>query len=195
MSENAIEGESELDRLAPPVSEIKLSNGTLVEIERLRTRQFFKLLKILTSGAGALLNDYRLDGNLTAEEFQARLLALVVLAVPEAEEEAMDFLRSMVVPSGLKTGRQLSSADKAHNDEIIMAYNDAMTNPELEDTIEIIETIVRNEAADMQRLGKRLMQMAEKTGQIKRVPGETTSSSETATPQESSEDIPEPSTS
>lgn len=160
----------EISRILPDSTQITLSNGVLVNVERLRTRQFLKLLKILTRGAGTMLMEYRLDGDLTSEEFQGRLIALVGLSIPEAEEEAIDFLKAMTVPVGLKPGtdRQLSDFDKKANQGLWAGYEEAMVNPDLDDLINIIELVVRAESGDMQRIGKRLgkmMSVAMKTSQ------------------------------
>ena len=40
--------ENELDRLDPEPVVVKLTTGLAVEVVRLRTRQFFRLLKVLT---------------------------------------------------------------------------------------------------------------------------------------------------
>lgn len=179
---------SDVDRLAPEPVERKLSTGSVVRIERLRTRQFFKLMRIITSGAGHMLMEYRLDGDLNDKEFTGRLLGLVLLALPEAEQESIEFLQSMCVPVGLIEGRNLSAADKERNTELLTNYRAAMDNPELEDTLEIIETIVRVEAPDLQKLGKRLkamMKIAEKTGQL-------TENTKSSTQKASLEDSPEP---
>jgi hypothetical protein len=43
--------ESELDRLDPQPVLCKMSTGFELEIVRMRTRQFFRLLRVLTHGA------------------------------------------------------------------------------------------------------------------------------------------------
>lgn len=163
----------EVSRIMPDSSEVQLSNGCAVTIERLRTRQFLKLLKILTRGAGAMLMEYRLDGDLSSDEFQGRLIALIGLSIPEAEDEAIDFLRAMTVPVGIVPGsvRSLSKDEQESNEMIWARYEEIMINPELDDLIDIIERVVKAEAGDMQRLGKRVGQMislAQKTGQFKK---------------------------
>jgi hypothetical protein len=173
----------DIAKLDPEPEEIKLSSGLFVRIVDLKTRQFFRLLKILTRGAGPLLMEYRLDADLTQEEFVGRLLGLVVLSIPEAEDEAIDFIRSMVQPAGLIENRSLSKQDKERNDTLWADVDKELRNPELEDTIDIIETIVKREAKDIQSLGKRLQAMfrlAERTGQTKpeSVPPSGTSDSE-----------------
>jgi hypothetical protein len=160
----------DVDRIEITPIELTLSSGVIVIVDRLKTRQFFRLLKILTRGAGHMLMEYRLDGNLSQEEFTGRLIALIALSIPEAEDEAIDFLRSMVRPVGLIEGRDLNKQDKERNTELWAGLEKLITNPEIEDTVDIIEAIVKTEAADIQSLGKRLQKMfkiAEKTGQLK----------------------------
>lgn len=176
--------ENEIDLIDPTPVEIKLSTGVVVSLERLRTRQFFKLLKILTRGAGSMLMEVKLNVEMPQEEFVGKLIGLIILSVPEAEDEAIEFLKAMTLPVGLASGRTLSSVDKARNDELWASYHQSLRNPELDDMVSIFEQIVRTEAADIQRLGKRIlsfMKVAEKTGQL-------TPDTKNITPTESSED-------
>lgn len=176
------------DRINPEPVDMKLSTGVLVSVNRLRTREFFKLMKIITTGAGRMLMEFRLDGGLGEEEFIGRLMALVILAIPEAEDETIEFLQAMVKPIGINEGRNLSPSDKDKNSEIWAEYSASMTNPDITDTVDIVEKIIRTEAGDLQRLGKRLasmMKIAQKTGQL-------TTTSPNVTPSESSADSPEP---
>lgn len=182
---------SDIDRLDASPVEVALSTGLVVSVERLRTRQFFKLMKILTRGAGAMLMEIRLDASMPQEEFMGKLLGLIILSVPEAENEALEFLRSMTFPSGLGQSRNPTSVEKANNDALWEKFNLTLQNPELDDTVTIFETIVRAEAADIQRLGKRLaamMKIAEKTGQL-------TPDTKPSMPPDSPEASPEPMTS
>ncbi len=148
---------------------VALSNGTEVLIQPLKARQFFKLLRIITHGAGGMLLNVQFSGTDTPEEFGAKLLALVGFAIPDAEEEVIDFLLAMVKPAGFKEGRNLSKAEKSANDELNNALFEELYNPELEDLVTLVEAIVKREAEDLQALGKRLMgmfEMAKKTGQV-----------------------------
>lgn len=149
---------------------ITLSSGAEIRILPLKTRQFFKLLRIITHGAGGMLLNLNISSTDSVEEFSAKLLALVGFAIPDAENEAIEFIMSLVEPKDIKSGRSLSKKEKEVNEELSNALFDELYNPELEDTLTIIEAIVSREASDLQALGKRLMAMfklAEKTGQIK----------------------------
>jgi hypothetical protein len=189
---------SELDALDPVTETVKLSSGTTVVVETLKARQFFKLLRILTHGALPLVSEgsiFRLDPNEDPDIFGKRLLSIVVLAIPDAEDETIEFLKSMVRPSGLIERRNLNKRDFERNTALWDAVNIELDNPELDDLISLVEAIVRREAADIQALGKRLMSLfrvAQKTGQI---PGTSPSPNLPASTERSSAASPAPSTS
>ncbi len=174
----------ELEVFDPTPSTVTLSTGTVVQLESLRTRQFFKLLRIITRGALPQLQDmslFKMDGELDSGEFAGRLISLLLLSIPEAENEAVDFIQAMVRPVGLierRSGLKLNKQDVAHNTDLWAEVITQLDNPELEDLVTIIEAVVKQEAADLLALGKRLRQMfklAEKTGQTK--PSSSSSSS------------------
>ena len=66
---------SETDVLLAEPTPLVLSSGLGVYVERLRTRQLMKLLKILTHGAGEALGDLLSEG--TEGDVAARLLGAV----------------------------------------------------------------------------------------------------------------------
>ena len=72
--------ESELERLDPQPVTVKLSTGFPVEVVRLRTRQFFRLLRVLTHGAGPALT--RLNFRDEPEQFTERFLMLLLTFEP-----------------------------------------------------------------------------------------------------------------
>lgn len=154
---------------------VKLSSGTEVTIQPLKARQFFKLLRIITHGAGGMLLNIKFSPDDTPEEFGSKLVALVGFAIPDAEEEVIDFLLAMVKPANLKEGRSLSKADKAKNEELQTTLFEELYNPELDDLVTLVEAIVRREAEDLQALGKRLMDMFNQAQKMGQVPEEMTS--------------------
>ncbi len=187
---------SEIDALDPvDDSKYELSSGLVVAIEPLKTRQFFRLFRIITHGAPAYL-----EGSLTGlfegdtEEVTTRLVAMIVFSVPEAEEQTMDFLSSMVRPVDLETGAA-SKAAQVRNDQRWNEVEAAMVNPSMEDTLGIVELIIRREAKDLAALGKRLMSMLEMATKAGQVPSSGSSTPPKAsTRKASSEASPEPST-
>lgn len=145
---------SDVDALVPESEEITLSSGSVVRVERLRTRGMFKLLKIVTRGGGPILMQMDLDFNDT-QTFVGQFLAVVMMAIPEAEDEAIEFIQSMAVPAGFKENAK-SKADQARNQELVAELLEELDDPTIDDTFSIIETIIKNEAHDIQALGKRL---------------------------------------
>jgi hypothetical protein len=188
----------ELSAIDPQPTTITLAGGTQVFIERLRARQFFRLLKIVTHGAMPILNDMRMlpDPRGNAEQFTYSLVSMILLSIPDAEDETISFIGSMCTPVGLRAGgRRATKEDTEYNANLWERLNNELVNPELDDILSIVEAIVRVESADIQALGKRLMAMfalAQKTGQIPDQKSAGQSPPETLT---SSEASVEPSTS
>lgn len=167
---------SELDALTPRLEQVTLSSGAVTVIQDLKTRQFLKLLRIFTHGALRELSIFQLGSDADKDEFGAKLLSLVLMSVPDAEDEAIEFVQSMCKPYGLIEGRALNKQDKERNAELWRQLDSELENPELDDLITIVEAIVRREAADIQALGKRLaamLNLAKKTGQLSNSPHPT----------------------
>jgi hypothetical protein len=155
--------------IVPDDEIIELTTGLRLRLQALKSRQFLKLLKIVTHGAGGMLFNVNISASDTPEEFGAKLLAVIGYAIPDAENEVIDFLMSMAEPAELKKGRKLSSAEKEENKQILEQFLEEMDNPTMEDLVTLVEAIVMREASDLQALGKRLMgmfKMAQKLGQV-----------------------------
>lgn len=164
--------ESELDRLDPQTVLCEFSTGFTVEVVRMRTRQFFRLLRILTHGAGPAMMQAGLNFNAEGREFVTQLLTLVVMSIPDAETEAVQFLASMCKPAGLieREGATLNKQENEANAALWKQHGEELHNPDLEDTIDLIELIVRQEAPELQALGKKLektFRLFQRTGQDK----------------------------
>jgi hypothetical protein len=157
----AVTSEDEMERLDPVPDTYTFADGTTVRIERLKTRQFFKLLRLITHGGMDALQTIRLDPAQGTEVFTENLIALLIFAVPESEDETIEFLRSMVTPqqvtvpddvppsSALKVADNLRVAEKAKVDA-------QFTNMGLDDLLGLVEVIIRREAPELKALGKRL---------------------------------------
>lgn len=159
------------DVVAPAPVIVTLESGNQAEIVPLRTRQFFKLLRILTSGAGDAILDLKLDPEDEDMAFATKLIATFGFAIPAAENEAIDFIQSMCKPVGLieRPASQLNKQDKERNDELWYRLIAELSNPELGDTLSILEAVITRETPNLKALGKRLGQMfslAQKTGQV-----------------------------
>ena len=110
------------------------------------------------------------------------------------QEQTMAFLASMVRPVGLEPDNG-NKAAAMRNDTRWNEVEAAMVNPSMDDTLGIVEMIIRRESKDLAALGKRLVSMLEtatKTGQQNATSPKVTKAS---TRKASSDPLPEPSTS
>lgn len=155
----------EAERLEPdPTGPITLMSGQVVEVVPLKLRETMKLLKIVTRGAGAVLE--QLMGDLDLNDpvaFAQTLGALIIMSIPEAEDEVIDFVRCMVVPVNMASLPQPEKIEQLN----ILAGD--MSNPELEDVISIVERVIRRESEDIRNLGKRIsvaFNLSKKVGEI-----------------------------
>lgn len=166
---------AETDRIDPvPEGPIDLSSGFKVRLVPLQTRQLFRLLRILTHGAGAALLSSALDFGSDPEEFAGKLMAIAMMAIPDAETETIEFLASMCEPAELvkpaKRTAELPEKVLESNQALWDTMNTELFNPDPMDTLDIIERIIQAEAKDLQALGKkvgRLLKVAQATGQLK----------------------------
>jgi hypothetical protein len=166
------DGDNDIDRIDPVSDTITLAAGIEVHVLPLRTRELFKMLRIITHGAGQTLMNSGLDFKEESSVFLQKLLGIILFSIPDAENETVAFLQAMVEPADLvdKPVRDLSKAEREANIASWTALNMEMYNPDPSDTIDIIENVVRRESTDIQSLGKRLMSflsVAAKTGQLK----------------------------
>ncbi len=162
---------NEMDKLDPVPESVTLRSGMVVMLEQLKSRQFFKLLRIITHGALPGMREsglFEMDG-MDTEEFVGRLLSVTLLSIPDAEEETIAFIRSLCYPYGLIERKNLNKQDLERNTLLWEALDEELENPDLDDLVTIIEAVIKRESSDIQALGKRLASMfklAERTGQI-----------------------------
>lgn len=149
-------GNTDMDTIASEPTPVVLVSGLEIKVERLKTRATMSLLKILTRGAGSVLGELSMSADTSAEDFTGQLIGAVILSIPEAEDETIDFINRMVVPAGLKEGRRLSEKDLMANAELDERLRKELDDPELEDLVTIVTEIVTNEAPNILALGKRL---------------------------------------
>ena len=164
---------SETDRLDPPTEYLTLENGLRVRLLPLRMRQLFRLLRIVTRGGAQYLPMLReamagaTSGEDGARVFGTQLLAVTLLALPEAEDEAVDFISSVVEPAELSLGSDKAAI--ARNEGLRVELGTELFNPDPQDVVTILEAVVGAEKDDLVALGKRLAAtwgVATKTGQI-----------------------------
>jgi len=146
----------DVEALSPEPDVITLASGFDVRVDKLKTRGMFKLLKIVTRGAGPIIMQMNLDFD-NQETFSGQLLGVVVMAIPEAEQEALEFIQAMVTPAEYNPDvRKDDKAGQQKNVELFERLARELDDPDIADTFSIIEKIVENEAGDIQALGKRL---------------------------------------
>lgn len=147
-------GNIDIDTLSQEPTPVTLVSGLEIKIERLRTRALMALLKILTRGAGAVLGELQFDSETSSEAFVGQLLGAVIVAIPEAEDETVEFINRMVTPV-LKEGR-LSKADIAANADLEVQLRTELADPDLDDLLTIFSEIINIEGPHILALGKRL---------------------------------------
>jgi hypothetical protein len=165
MGEPAPPAVDEIDRLDPiPTGPYTLKSGLEVNLVPLDTRQVFRLMRIVTHGAGPALLQSSLDFNADPEEFLGRLSALLVMAIPDAEAETLDFINSMLEPAGLIKRQGTSALTKdqqAQNKLIFDDFNEKLFNPNPADTLTLIAMILKENGPEIQALGKQIGQLLE----------------------------------
>jgi len=111
--------------------------GVMVQVNRLKTREFLALMKFLTAGLAPTLGD--LDFSQDPEEMAGEMLGMLIIAVPNAADEFIDFVGAVTVP----VGKSPEDAAKAKRE---------LDNLDPDDLLEIAERVVTQEAPDIQRL-------------------------------------------
>lgn len=78
---------------------VTLGTGEIVEcgVKRLRAREFLALLRVFTTGFGDGIAKITLAGE-DADEMQGQILGMMLVAIPEAIEEFLDFMVQVVEP-------------------------------------------------------------------------------------------------
>lgn len=146
----------DIDAIAAEPKDLTLESGFPIKVLRIRTRATMSLLKILTRGAAEAIAGLTLTEDSTQAEFTAQLMGAVLLAVPEAEEETIEFLQRMVEPAKLNTGIRLSPGDIEWNQDQWDILKAELQDPSLDDLVTIVEAIIKAEGPHVMALGKRL---------------------------------------
>lgn len=148
---------TDIDTLASEPSDLlTLESGFQVRVVRLKTRQLMSLLKILTAGMGGAIGSIisvGADGD--AQDFAGQLLGGMLVSIPEAEEETIEFVKRMVEPGNLIEDAK-TPQERESNDDQYTKLDILLDNPELDDLFTIVARIVEVEAPHIQALGKSL---------------------------------------
>lgn len=142
--------ESDIDIIDPqglPV--LTLTNGTRVTVQRIKMRQLMRFLRIITAGGISFPSQDDPD-------FAENLLGQLLVSLPEAENEAILFVASLVMPADYVEGRRVSKDQKEINQELLDDLDDYFFNPDLDDVIAVLEVVVATEWPHLKSLGKRV---------------------------------------
>ena len=189
----------ELDRIDPegaPPETATLLDGTVVRFKHLKGRELFALLRIITRGGSYMLQRLNLNpAGQSEQQFIANLIALITFAIPEADEETLEFVRVMVEPDAATVdeslqGRRREEALKAARTAARDHLRELLENPELDDLMDIVVGVIRREGPDIMALGKRLVAVIPALGPIAEEAGRRAENQRT----DSSEASPERST-
>lgn len=147
--------------LEDPTQPLMLTSGTVFRIKQMRLREMLRLLRIISYGATNMVDALDLNFD-EPDEFVQTFVAMVIFAIPEAEDQTVDFLQSMV-DIGHPTG------NPKLDDTARLELAREMANPDLQEAVTIITAIVAHEGRDLAALGKRLRSLfavANKMGQV-----------------------------
>lgn len=146
----------DIDAIAAEPKDLTLESGFPIKVLRIRTRATMSLLKILTRGAGEALATIRMGEDVTQEEFTGQLLGAVIVSIPEAEEETIEFLNRVVEPANLIDKPRLTPGDVEYNADQEDILRAELRDPSLDDLVTIVSEIIRIEGPHIMALGKRL---------------------------------------
>lgn len=145
----------DVEAIVAEAEPLTLSNGFGIKVKRIRTRETFKLLKIITGGFQGSIGSLLFGENDSEEAFTGALLGAVIVSIPDAEDEAIDFIQAMVEPSNIVEDPR-TKPEREANEEAYAKLGRLMENPELDDLVTIIEKIITNEGPQIRALGNRL---------------------------------------
>ena len=145
----------DLETILPPPGEVEI-DGVKCTVRRLKAREFFMVMGVLTNGLGPNLAEVRWEGD--SEEIQGMLMGAFLLAIPNAADDVIRLCQHLVEPQG----------DKKENQRIRLY----MENPEVEDLLPVIDALIENEADSIRSLvGKAQAYLTRWRATINRVTG------------------------
>lgn len=117
---------------------MKLLDGTEIPcvVKRLRAREFLALLRVLTRGFGDGIAQITLAGD-DAEEMQGQIMGMMLVAIPEAVDEFVDFVAKVVEPADGSDAKRLAKS---------------LQNPDVTVLIDVAEFIATQEKDDLAAL-------------------------------------------
>lgn len=128
--------------LQTPVGSIEIA-GVQCRINRMKTREVFSLLRILTLGGRSVeMIATAFEADKTEAQMAQQLAANLIVTLPNAEEDFVDLIRKMV-----------GKPDGTDAVEWVTVQRE-LANPDLDTSMAIIQAIVEQEAGELVRLGK-----------------------------------------
>lgn len=128
--------------LQTPVGQVEVA-GVECRINRMKTREMFALLRIVTLGGTNVDMVASVFEKGQSEEVMAqKLFAAILVTIPSAENDVVDLIRKMV-----------GKTDAATPDEWVKVQRE-LANPDLDVTLAVVQAIVEQEAGEIVRLGK-----------------------------------------
>ena len=123
---------NDTDVLLPLTGRITVE-GIPCQVRRIRTRELILIVRIITKGVGANINKF----DLSSKDQAAQSAALLMVALPNALDEVLLFLREIVASIDPEDATRLTQA---------------MHNPDLDALTDIISTVIEQEWDDAHRL-------------------------------------------
>lgn len=127
-----------------PVVESIVLNGIDCRVKRIKTRQFLALMRVFTLGLGPALGNIEIDFD-DEENMAQDFASLLIVAIPNAVPQFMAFISEVVEPVDEMKSRELREY--------------VMDNPEIEDLIEVVSVVARQEVGDIASLVKKVRSM------------------------------------
>lgn len=128
----------DLDVIVPDLENLVIA-GIPVTINRLKSREFFKLIRVFTNGLGSSFDMFNIDTS-DRKELVATISAMAVFAIPNALEEFIDFAAEICKPQTPSDAGALALV---------------MHNPDPDDLLWVIAAMARQEADDFVSLVKK----------------------------------------
>lgn len=122
------EDKPDLEVIMPEEKQLEIC-GIPCYVKRVKTREFFALLGVITTGMGGNLGQLNFDTE-NQDEFGAQLLAALFVALPNAVDPFVRLVRDLV---------------RADDDKFAVQLRDYLDNPDLDDLMEIADVVVMQE--------------------------------------------------
>lgn len=108
-------------------------NGIPCQVKRIKSREFLALMRVITKGLGGNVARFKFSMD-DADEAQAQILALLLMAIPNAIDEFADLLMGMV-----------QAKDRTQQGAVMAE----MQNPDVDVLMDAITVLLEQEKDDM----------------------------------------------